>query len=341
MASPPIVAVTAIERVVAALAHDGIVRRRAGDRLVDRVLGIAVALDLGQDLVARPVLRKRERDLEARGVDDRGFAAVDVEQRPPDARGAAEVEAAIVAADGKTVEIAEVGHGDGVLVEGAGHHDVVEHHGTDVRSALAHGIGAAVVDVAGDLDPVVGTIVGRRARVGAGDRQVLEQRVAREAEQLDVARAVVVAGGAVVGEGRVDHRDRRDARDDRRAAVVVRIVADHVDAVLGVARDRAVDDRQLAGIGGLEHRDALGAAGDDEVVEDDVRAADVAPDGDGVAGGRIDHHLADAEERDALADGEALGIGPRGDHDRVAGLGRVDRGLDGGEAAIADEKDVG
>ena len=174
----------------------------------------------------------------------------------------------------------------------------------------------------------------------AGDGDVLEQRVAGVAEQLDVAGTLVTVLEAVIGEVGVDDVERGDAGNDRRVAVVVGVVADRVDAVLRIARDGAVDDGERAGIGGLLDEDAVGAAGDVEVVEGDVGAAEIARKRDCRAGGRVDVDLAEADQRQALGDAQAFGIGPRGDHDRVASRGGIDGGLDAREAAGSHEEHV-
>ena len=56
---------------------------------------------------------------------------------------------------------------------------------------------------------------------------------------------------------------------------------------------------------------------------------------------RARHAVVGAEDGDRTVENDVLVVGPGGEHDGVAGDRGVDRRLDGGIAAIADQQDVG
>ena len=202
-------------------------------------------------------------------------------------------------------------------------------------------VGAGIV--AGDLDAEVGIGgVGDRT-IAAMDGDVLDQRIAQEVEQADVAGTayrVAARHDAVVGEGRIDDVDRTQ---QRRAAA-------HADAVGGVVMEVGIGDHEVIEIGGRRDPHAHRVADEAEALDRDGCRQ--------IAGGRVD--VADQLEADAwdrrpvgddrltgaltddgqlLADiGAGKGAGP--DNDGVAADGGVDRLLDGGVAAVADEQEV-
>ena len=152
-------------------------------------------------------------------------------ERPAPAGVAGEVVA--VACEAQPVEIDVALDIDQDLGIAAGDMDVVEHH---VADRMGHVIGQRIPPV--DLDRGVGIGVGRHRIGAAGDGHVLDHRGASEAEQDDVAVAVLAAV-AVLLEGRVEDVDPVDRR---RAAAG----ADAVDRVAGEVRildQQAVKDR--------------------------------------------------------------------------------------------------
>ena len=327
-----VVTVAAAKRVVAALAHDPVIAGCAGDGLIDRRLAGLVALDFRVD-----IRTGRQRDGEARHVDLQVCDAVDVEQRPPVADSARQVEVG----DGKTVDLAEVEDRNRVLVIGPGNRHVIEHDGADVRRGeRCRGVAAAIVHVTGDFDGIVGPVVLGRGRRCALERHALKQGIALVAKQLDVGRALVVVLEAVVGEIRVHNFQRSDAGNDRRIAVIVRIIANEIDSVLRIAADLAVHDRQLAGIGRGLDKDAVGAANQIDVVDRHVSATQIAGQRHRRARGRVDRDCPDADKGQRLGHGQILGIGAFRDQDGVAIHGRIDCVLDGGETAIADQQEA-
>ena len=193
----------------------------------------------------------------------------------------------------------------------------------------------------------------QRLDVDAFGGQVLEVR----AVDRDVGRKAVagLAGAGVLGE------INADVTVDKRAA----IDREPVDVGAGALLDADhrvgdIDVRQggVAGVAG--EADAVEEAIDVYVREGDI----VRRDGDAVAGraavGVVDDpsreipgdtvvaferavngDLAEADEAQAIdPDRDVLVVSPRRDHDRVAGRGGVNRRLDGGVAAVADEQEV-
>ena len=83
---------------------------------------------------------------------------------------------------------------------------------------------------------------------------------------------------------------------------------------------------------------------DAHAVDDGAGAGDLEPAGDDgfqPARARARHAVVGAEDGDRTVEDDVLVVGPGGEHDGVAGDRGVDRRLDGGVAAIADQQDVG
>ena len=299
-----VVTVAATQRIVAALAHDPVITRGAGNGLANSRLAGLVALDLGVD-----VGPCRQRDGEARDIDRRIGDAVDVEQRAPVADSTREVE--IV--DRQPVEFIKIEDRDRVLVVLARDRDIGEHHRSDVRLVCRNRVGVAgVKETAGDFDRIVRTS-GRTGYTGrALKRHILEGGVAIITEQLDVGG---VAGARAVGrEAGIGDHQRIHRRGTGRIPGVGR-----EDAAIGEARDRAVGEAQRANRRASSHVDA----GDRNAcaVEIDIVERHVAcPAGDvhRRASSGINRDRPDADEGQRLADGQILGVAAGLDLDRVA-----------------------
>ena len=211
--------------------------------------------------------------------------------------------------------------------------DFVHRDVGDVRVGQGLGVDALHQQVA-ETGPVEGDAIGQAVAGQAWIRslgeedadQAVRDRAAVDVEVADVGRGALADAGADAGDV--------DALQHRMVDVVAEAYAG------GEFGDVDVLQRGVVGIDG----DAVAAGAvrvgrtvRRQVIGDGAgEVAVVAPEGP------MQRHLADADEGQACrVDGEVLAVGASGDHDGVAGGGRVDRGLDGGIAAIADQQDVG
>ena len=141
----------------------------------------------------------------------------------------------------------------------------------------------------------------------------------------------------------VEDRHRADRVAQRRDRAVAG--TDIGEAVLLGVGDRHVVERHRAGksSGIGRDRDAIVLAGGIDIeIGDRERAVERAGNGDlAVEGDAVDAAVLDAVDGEGLAgDHHVFGVGAGRDLDGVAVSRCVDRGLDGGVAAVADEQDV-
>ncbi len=246
---------------------------------------------------------------------------------------------------------------------------IVEHEVAE----LGAGDGLRRVVIGEDADPAAAGVHRVDADDGANIEITLEHGDADVAARTGVVREGIGAdvggrGHAVQPQGQIDHVLEGVAGNDRRGALLQRhAVVPAVDQVVAdgqagdVGAGLGLQGEGVGGAGALQHR-----VGDGDVVGADMDRVDAAEgrravlDADAVdddAGAVISKppSMTDSAPRVPVPDTPWLAprmvtalstttfssYAPGRDHDGVAGGRRGDRRLDGGEAAIADQQDVG
>ena len=344
-----VVAGTPLHGVGARAAVEDIVAAAAGERVgggcADEGVGAAEPLQGGDPRWrCRPAVGRSQigGGREERAQIDRAADLVHVDDGPGLERrvragvhGPRDVHA--VVGPGEAVETGDPVECNDVLAIGAGDRQIVD---GDVAGLIER---AHIGDVGAVLDAAH---LDRLLRKGAGrvDDDIGDGQILVVSEQQDVgAAACRAARGRVVVELAVEDRHRTDRAAQRRDRAVAG--TDIGEAVLLGVGDRDVVERHRAGkAGGIgRDRDAIVLAGGIDIeIGDRERADERAGNGDlAVEGDAIDAPVLDAVDGEGLAgDGHVFGVGAGRDLDSVAVSGCVDRGLDGGVAAVADEQDV-